>query len=427
MQEETPEVTNKRTAVRPDAHPVMGDTAGWKAQADFFGGLSFTMSNITMDENSIQSEQVTKLLAFLLYHHDRPVTVDELVEILWSEEQSDNPAGALKNLLYRLRSILRNTLNNKESIILTGRGNYFWNPDIHIDTDLEQMDQAVSSARKYEKDPEKASEYLKMAAACYKGRFLPKLGAEQWVIPIATYYHSLYLSSVKKLCDILLKKGQYTETETLCSHALELENIDEDLHYYTICALNGQGKKKLALEHYKNTENLLYENFGVKPSDRLRRVYKDLVNEKNEENLNPEDVKDELVEDHAPEAFYLCDYNVFKEIYRLTARQAKRLGLAAYMLLITIEPTVAVSRDSDAYLKLVNKGMEQLQSSLRKSLRIGDVAARYSGSQFVVLLPACSYESSKKVVERIHGQYRRIGGGTKAEPNFNIEQIDTKA
>lgn len=398
----------------------------WTAQADFFGGLSFSIGVNSLDENSIQSEQVTKLLSFLLYHHDRPVTVDELVDVLWDEEQSDNPAGALKNLLYRLRNILKNTFGI-ENLILTGRGSYYWNPSLEIRTDAGTMDASVSKARESIKDSAKAAGFYWEAVEVYKGRFLPKLGSEQWVIPVNTYFHSLYLSTVKSLCEILIRDEQFAETEQLCSRALGFESLDEDLHYYTILALNGQDKKNLALEHYKNTESLLYENFGVKPSEKLRRIYRELVNEKNEQTLNPEEVREELVEDGEPETIYICDYSVFKEIYRLTARQAKRLGIAAYMLLITIEPTISIGKDSDAYLKIVNKGMNQLEISLKKSLRIGDVASRYSGSQFIVLLPACTYESSKKVVERIRGQYFRLSMNSKAEPNFNIEQIENKS
>ena len=39
------------------------------------------------------------------------------------------------------------------------------------------------------------------AVDIYKGDFLPKSSFEEWVVPVSTYYHTLYLNAVHRLLD----------------------------------------------------------------------------------------------------------------------------------------------------------------------------------------------------------------------------------
>ena len=38
---------------------------------------------------------------------------------------------------------------------------------------------------------------------------------------------------------------------------------------------------------------------------------------------------------------------------------------------------------------------------------MGDVAARYSDEQYIVMLPNCDYESSQKVIKRILSNFKK--------------------
>ena len=65
---------------------------------------------------------------------------------------------------------------------------------------------------------------------------------------------------------------------------------------------------------------------------------------------------------------------------------------------------------------LIEQGMKNLKNTLKKVLRIGDVAARYSDSQFIVLLPTCTYESSVAVAKRVTEHFAFLD---KASPQFD--------
>lgn len=92
------------------------------------------------------------------------------------------------------------------------------------------------------------------------------------------------------------------------------------------------------------------------------------------------------------------------------------------MLLLTIRKRS--TRHSDKLSeKANNEGMEALELAIRCCLRAGDVASRYSPTQFVVLLPMCSYESGTMVAERIQKYFRKLIGKKGIELVWELSEL----
>ncbi len=51
--------------------------------------------------------------------------------------------------------------------------------------------------------------------------------------------------------------------------------------------------------------------------------------------------------------------------------------------------------------------MDELGSSIRNSLRRGDVYSRYSVSQYLMLLPTATYENGEMVLKRIIQNFKK--------------------
>ena len=60
-----------------------------------------------LDEQTIHSRKILKLLSYFVMNRERMISGEELGEFLWGNGGSANPLGALKNLVYRLRMTLR--------------------------------------------------------------------------------------------------------------------------------------------------------------------------------------------------------------------------------------------------------------------------------------------------------------------------------
>lgn len=396
-----------------------------KLDVILFDNFQISSDEKILEEKDIRSDMVTKLLVYMVLHRNGNVSLQELSDVLWGDEGCDNPLGALKNLMYRLRNILKKNLGDYPFII-TGRGYYRWNEEIQLTIDVEEFEKYCKMAEE-EKDIGKKIGYELEADSYYREKFLPQYIDKYWVMSLSVYYHSLYLNMVKELAKNLEIEKRFFEMEEVCHNALAIDELDEDLHYYFIRALVSQNKQNMAVEHYKKTSDLLYDSLGIRPSERLRGVYDDLMKQQHTTEMDIGIIKSELAsaKDGRKGAFF-CDYGVFKKNYELEVRRAKRLGISVYLGLITVTPQLNLKLDSPAYVNTVKLGVKQMQNILMGALRSGDVITRYSAAQFILMLPACKYEDAVHVMERILGRFDQLDHKARVKIMYSLEELDTE-
>lgn len=392
------------------------------------GKFEISGNGKVLNDDVMRSDMLTKLLMYLLIHREHPVSIQELSEALWSEDETDNPAGALKNLMYRLRTILKKTFGD-EDYILTSRGVYSWNPKVEVIIDAEQFEQYCEEGKKTS-DKLKSMDCYERAVELYQGDFMPRIMDRHWVMTLSTYYHSLLISAIKSLSGLYMKEERYEDVEHLCTEVLEYDSVDEWLHCTLITSLIRQNKQKLAMQQYEEAVKLLYDALGVRNSAQLKAVHEELLKmSKGADAEGIENVHEDMTEKEEPEGAYICGYPVFREIYRLEARKISRLGESEYILLMTLQlKDGAVTEDNKKMGKfLMKQAMNQVEEVLEESLRIGDVAARYSDSQFVVLLPTCTYESCLMVTQRILSRFYAKNKGRRIEIKTDYEEVALSA
>lgn len=376
-----------------------------------------------LDEEALRSDMLKKLVMYLLTHRDHTLTIQELSEALWQEDEVDNPAGALKNLMYRLRTLMKKTLGDMQYII-TSQGAYAWNQEIEVDFDAECFENYYKQAKAAEVKSDSVKFY-ESAISLYKGEFMEKVLDHHWAVSLSTYYHSMFLNAVKSLAELYMEQGRYQDVEDISVYALQMDKVDEELHCYHIMALIRQNKLELAMKHYEEAGKMLYDALGVRNPARLQSVQAELLKmSKGNEAETLENIHDDMVEDEESVGVYFCGYPVFREIYRLEVRKNSRLGEAEYIVLFTVEINDGVKTDNEKMERfIIEQGMTKLKNTLRRVLRVGDVAARYSDSQYIVLLPTCTYESSILVAKRILENYAAADKSKKVRIKTEFEQL----
>lgn len=389
-------------------------------QVTLFGKFKLQYNDLTLTQEAIRSDKVIKLFVYIISHRNHPISTQELSDILWQNEDIDNPIGALKNLIYRLRTIIKKTFNI-DQCILTGRGTYAWNNAVLVNVDAECFDELARKIKEEQNDEETLLVYYRELAELYQGTYMAKHSSEHWILPISTYYHSTFLSLIKEYLKLLDDKQMYEEMEVVAKKAIDLDALEEFIHYSLIKALIGQGKQQIAIDHYKATTHMLYETLGTRPSQQLQDLYKELQKIRNNQELDLITIQKDLDEQQAKGAFF-CEYGTFKEIYRLQARMAGRLGISMYLSLITILPNQG-DMDSESYLKVVTKSMKNMKEILESSLRVGDIIARYSSSQYIVLLPTCTFEDATKVMQRLLNKYYVGIKNNRTKVQYNLQEL----
>ena len=381
------------------------------------GRFQMLMGNDVLNYENMRSAMLTKLLIYILLHREQSISAEDLSNALWQEDEVENPVGALKNLMYRLRQMMRNNFGDKE-FVLTNVGSYQWNPDIAVTLDIEEFEMIFKQARESKTIEDAVANYEK-ALYLYQGSFMSKIGELYWVMTLNAYYHSMFLSAVENLAELYLKMGHYEQMEIVCKNALQYEDADEQIYYNLIVARARMMKIKLAQETYQKAQEILYREVGIRNSRKLQEAYQIILKEKKgQETENIKNVSLAMTEAN-PEGAYLCGYAVFEEIYRLEARRLQRLGEQEHMLLFTIFPSgksFEKMEQSEKFFAI--RTMDKFQNILLSSLRICDVVARYSDMQYIVLLPKCSYECSMIVANRIISKFY---SNHKAYHNVKIE------
>lgn len=387
-----------------------------------FGKFQTENEKGILNKENMRSEMLTRLLAYMISHREKDMTAQELIDVLWPEDQSDNPSGALKNLMYRLRKLMNNTWGESGKYIVTGRGAYQLNPEFVFHVDIEEFEECCRQVFNSE-DPAVQQENGKRAVELYQGMFLSELSSEYWVVSIATYYHSIYLTMVKRLAALLEKEKKFTDVEEICGKAIQIEPLDEEIHCFLLRAMIADNKQQLAASHYKETVKLLYDSLGVRPSGEMENIYEELQKIQHDHESNIDIIQEDLREEKASGAFF-CEYGVFRKIYALESRSSRRLGISVHLALISLYLDFQIQKEGQDYTDLIGEGMSVLEETLMKRLRSSDIVCRYSVNKFLVMLPACQYEDAKMVVNRLKDSFYRSGKTNKLLLQYSIDELD---
>ena len=387
-----------------------------------FGKFQVENEKGILNKENMRSEMLTRLLAYMISRREKDMTAQELIDVLWPDDQSDNPAGALKNLMYRLRKLMSRTWGDGGKYIVTGRGAYQLNPEFVFHIDIEEFEECCRQVFNSE-DPAVQQENGKRAVELYQGMFLSELSSEYWVVSTATYYHSIYLTMVKKLAALLEKEKKFTDVEEICGKAIQIEPLDEEIHCFLLRAMIADNKQQLAASHYKETVKLLYDSLGVRPSGEMESIYEELQKIQHDHESNIDIIQEDLREEKASGAFF-CEYGVFRKIYALESRSSRRLGMSVHLALVSLYLDFQIQKDDQDYTDLIGVGMSVLEETLMKKLRSSDIVCRYSVNQFLVMLPACQYEDAKMVVNRLKDSFYRSGKTGRLLLQYSIDELD---
>lgn len=400
----------------------MSDTGSEEAvlQASMLGGLRLAVGGRTLTQDENRAQKLWSVLCYLLLHRDRSVPQSELIDLFWPEEDRANPTSALKTLLHRTRAMLESLFPDGPSPILSGRGSYAWNPEVPCRVDAEEFEGLCIRSLDETLGREQRRELCRQAEQLYQGDLLPRLSTQLWVVSLATHYHTRYVELVKRYAALLEEDQSFPQMEQVCARACELDPLDEELQVLLIRSLLRQGKSTAALSRYEAATDLLYRNLGVRPSQALRDLYREIMDVEKGLETDLEVIQSQLQEAAGKSGAFVCEYGFFQQVYRLEARRAARNGTCIHIALLTVsQPGGGVPP-----LNVLNQTMDQLLAVITASLRRGDVVSRFSGAQYVLMLPGASQEDAVMVMDRILSSFRTKHRFNCLELAYKVRALD---
>lgn len=397
---------------------------GVKFRVTMFGEFSIEYGESFITDQSNRSKKVWTLLEYLIVHRKRFVSQDELIELLWSESNSRDPINTLKVLMHRVRATLNELdFENSRQMILYSHGAYGWNPEFECETDVDEFQRLIRQSELETENDDRRLELLLKVQEIYKGHFLQKKATETWVIPLASYYRSLYTKVIQDASALLFRQKKFEKLVDLCRRAIIFEPYDEKLYIYLIQALIQTGQMDKALELYHTVSELFLREFGISPSEELSALYKEVVKTVKSPEMNIEAIKAKLDESDNVVGCYFCEYEFFKMVYRLQARTVARTGEVIFIILLSISD----ANDSGVPTqKILNRGMDALKATIQCNLRSGDLFTRYSVNQFLVMLPLSSEGTVNMVAQRIMRAFRKDYPNIPVHLRYSAQQLTPK-
>lgn len=393
-------------------------------QVHMLGSFSIELGQKEINDGDNRSRKVWLLLAYMIYCRNRSISQEELTGLLWGEEEgSSNPLNALKTMFHRVRATLGQLDDGAgHSLIIRRDGSYAWNTEIPVSLDVETFESLCRAAAAAADEAVRLQTY-QQALALYAGDFLPKLSSEPWVVPISAYFHNLYIQALTETLPLLENCGRAEDAVALCRRAVEVEPYNETLYQHLMQNLLSLGDQRSVIQVYEDMSQLLFDNFGIMPADETRALYREAVRTVNDRALSIGTVREQLREPDCEGGALFCDYDFFRVIYHAEARAVARSGDAVHIGLISVTDEAG----GDLPKRSLDRCMENLQELIRTSLRKGDVAARCSVSQYILMLPQANYENSGKVCERIIKAFSRQYPHSPAQLHYSVQPLEPNA
>lgn len=389
-----------------------------KMKMQLFGSFVLEYEGHILDEETLHSNKLTRLLVYILMNRESVLTHQQLLEVLGNDE-SQKPENVLKNLMYRMRKAM--SVLGDEKFICTLAGAYKWNTDIPVETDYEQYEALLTELHRTT-EKEKIKDICRNIIDSYRNTVSTKVSQETWMLPKTTWYQNSYLDTAHTLCELLEAEKEWAEIELICNKIMAVDAFDEDIHCWLLKSMHGQKKYDLAIAQYEKSKKIFYENMGIQSPERLQEAFQKMLSDIGEDIKDVSNLLEEMRETERIKGAFICDYHIFRQIYMIEVRRIERSGLAEHMLLLTIRKKAARGATDNT----LNEGMEALELAIRCCLRAGDVASRYSPTQYVILLPMCSYESGTMVAERIHKYFRNLVGKKGIELVWELTEVTSE-
>lgn len=218
------------------------------------------------------------LLAYLLYHHNKPIHREILMNVFWPTSCSESARNSLNSALYNIRKAFQNILKH-EDLLLYKNECYFINPSLDIITDTDQFNTFWNRGRQTDlsKGLEKAVKDYNHAVELYTSDFLEVLRYEDWCEPIRDNLRESYLLALNRLSFFFFESELYTVAINLCKKILIIDPYLEDVHQRLIVCYHKTGARDKAIKQYHKCKTILKEELQINPSEQTSQLFYKII------------------------------------------------------------------------------------------------------------------------------------------------------
>lgn len=383
-----------------------------------FGGLEITNDNVTVNIVELFGKQLVNLLQVLLFHSEKPVQKDELIDILWPE--SKNPSSALKFSIFRLRSELNEIdfFKDKEVIVTTRKG-YILNPNLDWNIDFVELQKAYNQINEgAELLDEKEFKIARKIFRLYQGRFYASPSQLHWILQKQEVFRQMYVKTMMRTSCYLYTQKRYDEMMLMNYQAVLIEPFNEGLHYYYMKGLVATRNYREALKYYDELNDIFLSELGTGLSKRFKQLYDIIIaDHAKEENKDMETIMKELSNRDQQNQGFFCSYEIFKYFYELLLKMSVRNEQNYYLIMLQFS-------DGTLDYEKVGVDFDRVKRLVSSCLRSNDLFTRTSETQLLLLVDCQTEENAHLIIQRISNKFYSIFRKKNYRMNYSVHKAE---
>ena len=383
-----------------------------------FGGLEITNDNVTVNIVELFGKQLVNLLQVLLFHSEKPVQKDELIDILWPE--SKNPSSALKFSIFRLRSELNEIdfFKDKEVIVTTRKG-YILNPNLDWNIDFVELEKAYNQINELaELLDEKEFKIARKIFRLYQGRFYASPSQLHWILQKQEVFRQMYVKTMMRTSCYLYTQKRYDEMMLMNYQAVLIEPFNEGLHYYYMKGLVATRNYREALKYYDELNDIFLSELGTGLSKRFKQLYDIIIaDHAKEENKDMETIMRELSNRDQQNQGFFCSYEIFKYFYELLLKMSVRNEQNYYLIMLQFS-------DGTLDYEKVGVDFDRVKRLVSSCLRSNDLFTRTSETQLLLLVDCQTEENAHLIIQRISNKFYSIFRKKNYRMNYSVHKAE---
>lgn len=383
-----------------------------------FGGLEITNDNVTVNIVELFGKQLVNLLQVLLFHSEKPVQKDELIDILWPE--SKNPSSALKFSIFRLRSELNEIdfFKDKEVIVTTRKG-YILNPNLDWNIDFVELQKAYNQINEgAELLDEKEFKIARKIFRSYQGRFYASPSQLHWILQKQEVFRQMYVKTMMRTSCYLYTQKRYDEMMLMNYQAVLIEPFNEGLHYYYMKGLVATRNYREALKYYDELNDIFLSELGTGLSKRFKQLYDIIIaDHAKEENKDMETIIRELSNRDQQNQGFFCSYEIFKYFYELLLKMSVRNEQNYYLIMLQFS-------DGTLDYEKVGVDFDRVKRLVSSCLRSNDLFTRTSETQLLLLVDCQTEENAHLIIQRISNKFYSIFRKKNYRMNYSVHKAE---
>jgi predicted ATPase/DNA-binding SARP family transcriptional activator len=237
---------------------------------ELLGALRVRQGDQTLSRFS--TRRAGSLLAYLAYHPARRRRREELIELLWPEQELLAAQNSLRVALATLRRLLKSIEADLPSLVIADRHNIWLSA---CNTDAGEFQAAIRAAQENDSLLNQLP-YLQAAVARYQGPLLSDFD-EDWVTSERQRLADAYLWALDRLMTASARSRNYEQALDYAHQAVQTDPLRETGCRSLMRLYMALGRPAVALQQYQELQQRLLVELKTTPSAATRAVAEELV------------------------------------------------------------------------------------------------------------------------------------------------------